>query len=157
MEEEERTGEERLLAALAHGSIVIAAPAPAVSLLVWFAQRDRSPFTAFQALQAAVYQIAGLLVATSCWICWSLLYTLSLIPIINSASSSDDPPLIFWLGLASMILPFGVMGLWWLYGLIGGIACGMGRDFRYLLLGQWLQRYLDRGQQTGENEQDKLT
>ena len=33
----------------------IAAPAPAVSLLVWLAQRDRSPYCAFQALQAATF------------------------------------------------------------------------------------------------------
>jgi len=143
--ENEVTREERLLAALAHGGIVVGGPAPAVSLLVWLAQKDRSDYTAFQALQAAVYQLLGLLVAVTAWSCWTLFYLSSLIPLVNSSAQTDQPPLIFWIGLGSMVLPAGVMALWWLYGLVGAVACGLGRDFQYLLLGRWLRRYLIRG------------
>jgi len=41
-----------------------------------------------------------------------------------------------------MIVPLGLMGLWMLYGLWGAWRAFQGRDFRYIVVGRMLERYM---------------
>ena len=66
---------------------------------------------------------------------------LSMIPMISMAeSSASGPPPLFYIGLGSMIIPFIVMLILWLYGLWGAVRVWGGHDFRYALIGGWLER-----------------
>ena len=38
---------------------VVAALAPLIAIIVWATQKGKSPFVAFQSLQALVYQLGG--------------------------------------------------------------------------------------------------
>jgi hypothetical protein len=49
---------------------------------------------------------------------------------------------VFFISLGLMIVPLGLMGLWMLYGLWGAWRAIQGRDFRYIILGRMLERYL---------------
>ena len=66
------TQDERVMAAVAHATIIFSAVGLIGPLIIWGTQREKSPFLAFQALQAAVYHItliiAGL-VCGACYIC----------------------------------------------------------------------------------------
>ncbi|HEX6384508.1 MAG TPA: DUF4870 domain-containing protein [Anaerolineae bacterium] len=133
----QRTQEERLLAALAHAAIITGAMAPVAGILIYLTQKEKSAYAAGQALQAAVYQLLGLLVIIIAWACWGGFYALTFIPLIRNAEQYQDaPPPIFWLGLGSMICPFIVMGLWGLYGLYGALRAWAGADFRYAFVGR---------------------
>jgi uncharacterized Tic20 family protein len=142
---EQFTQEERLLAALAHVAVVAGAIAPIAGIVIYLTQKEKSAYAAGQALQAAVYQLLGLLVIIVVWSCWGFFYALSFIPIIaNIDQYQDAPPPIFWVGLGSMIIPFIAMGLWGLYGLYGGLRAWQGADFRYAVVGRLVAERLDR-------------
>jgi uncharacterized Tic20 family protein len=140
------THNERTLAALAHASVLLnlfsgfgGAIAAAV---IWATQKDKSPYVAFQALQAVAYQLVGLLVFGLAWCCWLLFYFATWIPMIAQIEQNPEaaPPPLFWIGLFSMVCPMLVMGAWALFGLWGALQAYRGRDFEYPLLGGWLRR-----------------
>jgi uncharacterized Tic20 family protein len=142
----EATPNERLLSAAAHASIVLGfftnfVGGIVAAGLIWLSQRERSRWVAFQALQALIYQVIGLMVWIIAFGCWFLFYMASFIPIIAQAERyRAGPPPIFWAGLGSLCLPFILMGLWMLYGLYGAVRAYSGVDFRYILIGDWLAR-----------------
>jgi uncharacterized Tic20 family protein len=141
--QEAYTQEERLLAALAHVAVLTGAIAPVAGILIYLTRKEKSAYAAGQALQAAVYQLLGLLVMIIAWSCWGFFYALTFIPIIRYADQYQDaPPPIFWVGMGSMIIPFMVMGLWGLYGLYGGWRTWQGADFRYAIVGRLVSEKL---------------
>ena len=134
--------ESRLLAALSHGSIFLQGAGIIVGLVVYLTQREKSKYAAFQALQAAVFQLVSMLFIVVMWIAWTFFYFLTLIPVIQMAESAPDapPPPIFWVGMGSMAIPFAVMIVIGLYGLWAAIRSLQGKDFRYLILGSALEK-----------------
>jgi uncharacterized Tic20 family protein len=134
--------EERILAALAHGSALLFGMGIVAAVVVWVTHKDRSRYVAFQALQALVYQAAGLLLQILAWCCWMAIYFASFIPLVAAAETANEPPMFFLLSLLLMVVPFALMGLWILGGLWGTVRVLQGREFRYLMLGPQLQRWL---------------
>lgn len=140
---------ERTLAGLAHASVLLGAFTNGVggtiaALLIWATQREKSAYAAWQALQAAVYQLLGIAVFSITWCCWLVFYFATWIPLFASIEQDPDvlPP-IFWVGLGSMIIPLAIMGLWTLYGLWGAVQAFQGKPFRYAFVGSWVERYLN--------------
>jgi uncharacterized Tic20 family protein len=133
------TMEERLMAALSHAAVIVSGPGILVGVIIWLTQRDKSPFASRQGLQAAVYQLLGMIVIIALWILWAGFYFLSMIPLIIAANQNQDPPLIFFLGLGAMVIPFAFMIIWALYGLWGALMTLQGRDFKYAIIGRLLQ------------------
>ena len=142
MNMENKSTENRLLAALAHGSVFAQGVGILVGVLVYITQRDRSRYAAFQALQAAVYQLINFIITIGLWLVWGLFYGLSMIPLIQQANTNPDaaPPAIFWISLISMVIPLFYMVLIGLYGLWGAVRTWQGKDFRYFLIGSWLEK-----------------
>ncbi len=134
--------ENRLLGAIAHGSVVAQGVGILVGVVVYLYQRERSRYTANQALQAAVYQLIILIIVIGMWIVWGVFYGISLIPLIQQAQTMPDapPPPIFWIGMASFVIPLTFMVIAGLYGLWGAFQTWQRKDFRYVLLGTWLEK-----------------
>jgi len=131
--------EERLLAAMVHGAVVVTGAGIIVGVLVWLTQKEKSPYAAAQAMQAAVYQLLGTIAIVVSWTAYSILVLIATLPIIQHPSQYEDtPPPLFWLSMASMLIPFAIMAVWWLYGLWGALQCWRGKDFRYALIGRRL-------------------
>jgi uncharacterized Tic20 family protein len=130
------------MAALAHGSALLFGMGIIAAVVIWVTQKDSSRYVAFQALQALVYQLAGILVQMIAWCCWTALYFASFIPLIAVAEAGGEPPFIFFASMMLMFVPLGLMGLWILGGLWGAVRALQGRDFRYLLIGDQLERWL---------------
>jgi hypothetical protein len=145
--------EDRLLAALAHAAIITGMIAPIAGLLIYITQKEKAAYAAQQGLQAAIYQLLGLLVMILAWACWGVFYTISLVPLMANADKYNDaPPPIFWIGLGSMICPFIVMAIWGLYGLWGAVRAWMGADFRYLVIGQLVENRMQNGAAVSEGK-----
>jgi uncharacterized Tic20 family protein len=142
MNEAKPSQDERTMAALAHGSVILFGMGAIAAILIWMTQKEKSRYVAFQALQATAYQLVGVLVSIVSWCCWMALYFLSFIPLVAAAETSSDPPAVFWLAMFLMFVPLGLMGLWILGGLWGAVRGLQGRDFRYILIGQQLERWL---------------
>ncbi len=135
-----RSQDERLMAALAHGSVVLTGPGIVVGVLIWLTQKEKAAYAAAQAMQAAVYQLIGFALMMAAWVGWTVLFMLSLIPaMVNPAAFESDPGPLFWISMLLMVVPLGIMVVWWLYGLWAALRCWQGEDFRYLLLGQALR------------------
>ncbi len=135
------TAENRLLAALAHGSVITQGLGLLAGVIVYVNQREKSRWAAFQALQAAVYQLITMLVAIGLWIVWGVFYTISFLPMIQQPGLYEDsPPPLFWIALISTVIPMLFMLMMGLYGLWGALQTWRGKDFRYAVIGSWLER-----------------
>jgi uncharacterized Tic20 family protein len=137
MEHSEHTTEQRLLGALAHAGIITQGLGLIVGVVVYATQRDKSEYVAFQGLQAAVFQALSLLVVILSWVVWTACFLLALIPLV--AAGGDEPGLLFWLLNLSWVLPLGVMGIFGVMGLVGALRVWQGAEFRYPVVGPWLE------------------
>jgi uncharacterized Tic20 family protein len=139
------TIDERLLAGIAHGSILVFGWGILAPVLVYFTQRDKSRYVAFQALQAMAYQI---LFMAAYWLLAILTFiVMTFLQIFGFAAAAalESDVLLTLASLAPLLVILaliGLTGLLWLLGLAGGVACLFGAGFKYPLLGGWLERYL---------------
>jgi len=148
------TTDERRMAALAHGSILLTfvvsvttgglatLAAVLVPLFIWFLYRERSAYVAFHALQATVFQLALLALSLAAtvavgavlvvvWVVTGLLSLLLvgvlLVPVAIVLSVVG--------GLAVALIPLAGLG----YGLFGAWEVYNGADFRYRWVADWLE------------------
>lgn len=136
--------DDKIMAALAHGSIFLAFLGPVIPLVVWISQRRKSRYVRFHALQAMGYQallfwlwIAGIILIVALTIC--LAFPLSIFILKDSDNAGIVP---FIIQIFIFISIFGLMGLSFLTGILGAVFCLLGREFRYPIIGKWLERHL---------------
>lgn len=127
------------LAALAHGSTLLNLVFPGLgilaALLIWLNVKERSRYAGFQSLQALAFQVAvllatllgGILVAVG-WVVSGLLAAVLVGCLLM--------PFALLLTIAVGLVP--IAGL--VYGLVGAYEVYYGHDFRYWLVGEWLER-----------------
>jgi len=133
------SSEERLMAAIAHASVVVFGPGILVGVFIWLTQKEKAAYASNQGLQAAVFQLVGMILTMVMWVAWGIFYALTWIPFVQNPELLDGPPPpIFWIGMISMVVPLLVMLAWSLYGLGGALQAFRGRDFRYALIGKLL-------------------
>jgi uncharacterized Tic20 family protein len=147
------SAEERNWAAIAHASVLLSmlvgiATAGIGSLLlvliplgIYAAYRQKSRYVAYQALQATVFQLAGLIVyvvglillivlTVAAWLIAGLL-TVVLVGVLLMPVAVVVTVVLVVFALA---FPLALMG----YGLYGAVQTGQGKDFRYTIIGDWL-------------------
>jgi len=152
-EETRETGsaiqDERVMAAIAHATVIFSALGLIGPLIIWGTQKEKSPFVAFQALQAAAYQfllLLGGLLAGALYMCSFLS-----LPVTALLSLPFDERAALCFPFLGFSCTFGVLFLLmlaWLayvgYGLFAAVSVLQGNDFRYVFLGPRLERYLER-------------
>lgn len=143
--DEHLTQEERLLAAVAHAGILVPVTGIIAPLLIWLTQRERSPKVKFHAIQATVYQalpVLALVIYMGCFMC---AFGFTMLAAMFPASSGDGA-LVAFVNLFPMLIFFAVLFIFMIYGIVGAVRVFQGADFRYVIIGRWLERYLDRDQ-----------
>jgi hypothetical protein len=126
---------DRLSAAFAHWLIIVAVISFAIVLtwlpttILWVREIRRSCWTAFQALQAAVYQCFVSVVTT---------------PFFRWRDTGEMLQPTYYRTLAAVAavsmgiaISVGVLGV--VYGIVAGLTLLTGRDFRYYRLGRFLE------------------
>lgn len=138
--------DDRIMAALAHVSILLPFWGMVASILIWVSQKEKSQYVRFQALQALTYHLLIILMwiaGSACYMC-SFFGTFFLVP-FGAAAESEPPPLLF-ISIFFPMLVFGGMFAGWflmiLYGLVGAVMAVQGKDFRYFIIGNRLERFL---------------
>ena len=135
------SSEERLMAAISHAAVVVFGPGILVGVFIWLTQKEKAVYASKQGLQAAVFQLVGMILTMGMWVLWGIFYALTWIPFVNNPELLDGPPPpIFWIGMISMVVPLLVMLAWSLYGLWGAVQAFRGQDFRYMLIGKLLPK-----------------
>ena len=141
------TQDERLIATLAHASAFLPMMGVLAPLAIWITQKEKSPFVAFHALQALIYQAGVLLVVSAGMCCYLLSFAATFAGVLLSAppSSPDGfdpllsaflpPLLVFGTILVTSVFLTG-------YALVGALMTAMGKPFRYLVIGSRVKRYL---------------
>jgi uncharacterized Tic20 family protein len=153
------TQDERILAALAHASIILPFWGLIGSIVIWATQREESAFVGFQALQGVAYQmilVLGAFVGGACYAC-SFFGLFLLMPVgILAAEGMADPfaaggLVAVLVTFATTFFPFCIMSLFVLigfafvlYGLYGAVRVLQGHHFRYAVVGRRLEEYLNR-------------
>jgi uncharacterized Tic20 family protein len=156
----EPTQDERVMAALAHASVILPFWGMIGAIVIWATQKDKSPFVRFQALQGVAYQLCLVLCGFLCFACYMCTFfgmslgTFLLLPvgIFAAEGASEAEGIIGMLvGMLPAFSPFCVFGLiilvglsFVLYGLYGAVRVLQGEDFRYVIIGRRLEQYLSR-------------
>jgi len=100
---------------------------PVVALVIYLVYKDRSRYVAYHSMQSFVMQliawVGGGIVAGILWAISSVL-TVVLIGC-----------LIMPIALLFSLLPLAAL----VYGIIGGVQCNQGQDFKYWLVGDWVR------------------
>lgn len=136
-----------MLAAICHASILMPTTGIAIPILVWATQKEKSPFLRFQALQAAAYHLVWTLLNMVGGILYVLSFVGMFVPVLFTPFVTED--VLAMMMLAGMSLPVFAIGVLLLfslggigYGLVAALLTGLGRPFRYPLLGHWLEASL---------------
>lgn len=125
--------DERTWAMLAHLSVLLNLVTGflgvGVALIIYLVYKDRSRYVAYQAMQAFLMQLifwagGGLLIG----VMWAIVGALSAILV-------GILLIPFALVLTFVFLLFPVVAV--IYGIVGGIRCSNGEDFRYWLVSDW--------------------
>ncbi|MFN2188230.1 MAG: DUF4870 domain-containing protein [Candidatus Promineifilaceae bacterium] len=134
--------EERTMAALAHGSILLGIFTSGIggifaALIIWLNQREKSVYAARQALQALVYQTSVLLLSFIGFCLWGILFIMMFLPpmIANPELYQYTPPATMWVGMCLLVCPFGIWAATVLYGVWAAVRCLSGADFQYPVIG----------------------
>lgn len=123
--------DERTWAMLAHLSVLLNLITGFLgvlgALLIYLILKDRSKYVAYHSLQSFVMQLiawlGGGIVAGVAWAISGALTTV----VIGC--------FLMPIALAFSLLPVAAL----VYGIVGGIQCSQGRDFRYWLVGDWVR------------------
>ncbi len=127
--------EERTWAMLAHLSVLLNLVTGffgvGAALLIYLLYKDRSRYVAYQALQSFFFQLifwagGGFLIGAT----WTVVGMLSVVII-----GIFLIPVAILLTILFLVMP----ALAIVYGIIGGLQCSDGEDFRYWLIGDWVE------------------
>ncbi|MBI3176088.1 MAG: DUF4870 domain-containing protein [Chloroflexi bacterium] len=150
---ENPTSEEKVLAALAHGSVLFAWFGPIAPTILWITQRKKSKYVRFHALQAMGYQALGfwgwILGVIAAFI--GMFGVTFLAALVLDANQMKSSAIEIFLQFFMILSIFGLWGFFFLGGLAGAVFCMTGHDFRYPIIGPWLKNKLFADQVTDED------
>ncbi len=142
---------DKIMAALAHISAVLPLIGVIAPTIIWATQKDKSEYVGFQALQAVAYQLVMILawfIGMGCYMI-SFLTTFLTIPFSGGTSEANPPSSpLFMVGFIFPFLVFGLIfiggAIFVIYGIIGAINVFQGKNFRYIIIGNYLTNYLQK-------------
>lgn len=138
--------DERILAALAHGAILLPVYGVLVPAIIWITQKEKSRYVSFQSLQALAFHITLIFLYMAGMLCYFISFIGMFGGMFIAEGSQND-------GLAALsgFFPFAVLGGFFcvgiffvIYGAIGAILSLVGKDFRYVLIGNFLESRLQK-------------
>jgi uncharacterized Tic20 family protein len=115
----------------------------------WSEQRSKSKYASFQCLQALGYQSLGYTI----WILVTLIIVMftSIGAVVGIANVENLQEEMIGIMIAHTTLMFGLIGVYFALPITAAVACALGKDFHYPLMGKRLARYVgyDLGSEQG--------
>jgi uncharacterized Tic20 family protein len=137
------TTEDRVWAVFAHLSALAFGMGILLPVVGWSDQRRTSNYASFQCLQALGYQSVGFTLWVLSYLVMIILGSILLLLTLRSDGGGNQDLIQAPAMIAFFILLVGFFALYLLFPIIAGIACALGKDFRYPILGDRLARYLE--------------
>ena len=135
--------EQRLLAALSHASVFFAGIGIVVPIVVYVTQQAKSKSTTFHALQALVYQLVGMVLTFLFPVCLvGLVFITAFVPTLTESAVTFEQYMgvnLIFMSAAILALMLGGIAFI-IYGMIGAVQAYQGKDFRYALIGRWVEK-----------------
>jgi uncharacterized Tic20 family protein len=139
------TAEHRIWAVLSHLSAITLGVGILLPIIGWSEQRQKSNYVAFQCLQALGYQSLGFTI----WALFSALavtiFTIVILMVLDKLTGNDGNPdvlMTLWMIIFAVAI-LVLFGVYFILPIIAAIACVLGKDFHYPILGNRLVRYLE--------------
>jgi uncharacterized Tic20 family protein len=146
--------EERVWAVIAHLSAIAMGIGILLPVVGWSESRRKSKYASFHSLQALGYQTLGYTI----WILVTLVFlVVSSIGAVAAVTNLENVEQeIMAIVAAHSTLTFGLIAAYFILPVIGAIACGLGREFRYPFMGSRLAKYLGYDSTGSDEETDWL-
>jgi uncharacterized Tic20 family protein len=146
--------EERVWAVLSHLSALAFGMGLFLPIIGWSEQRRKSNYASFQCLQALGYQSLGYTV----WLLTTLVVVMALsiasvAGLVNAEFSQEE---LMAFVFSHVAITFGLIGVYFVLPVIAAVACALGKDFRYPILGNRLAHYLGYSPVSEEGERTWL-
>ncbi|HEX6035926.1 MAG TPA: DUF4870 domain-containing protein, partial [Anaerolineales bacterium] len=122
-------------------------------VLGWSDQRRKSNYASFQCLQALGYQSVGFTVWVLSYLVIIILGAIILIATLGSNRWANPGVLQTPGVIIFFILVFGLFALYCVFPIIAAVACALGKDIRYPIMGDRLARYV--GYEPGQTLEDQ--
>ena len=136
--------EERIWAVFSHLSAFAFGMGLLLPVIGWSEQRRKSKYASFQCLQALGYQSLGYTVWMLSYFLLMVILLLVMVLGIGVAGNNNGmmgTELAVWMVFFYAVI-FISLGGYFLLPIIAAISCGLGREFRYPIMGNRLARYL---------------
>jgi uncharacterized Tic20 family protein len=148
------TTENRIWTVLSHLAALTFGVGILLPILGWSDQRRKSNYASFQTLQALGYQSLGYTVWLLTYLVIIILASIIVLVMAGAEDGSRDPnaALAPWTIIFSVVM-LGFLALYLLLPVIAAVACALGKDFRYPIMGDRLARYL--GYKTIQNPEEQ--
>jgi uncharacterized Tic20 family protein len=138
------TTEDRIWAVFAHLSALSFGMGILLPVVGWSDQRRKSNYASFQCLQALGYQSVGFTVWVLSYLVIVILASIILLVIFETQGNSQGSNVALSPGLIIfLIIVFGAFAVYFVLPILAAVACALGRDFRYPVIGDRLARYLE--------------
>ncbi len=141
-EEKYPSSDEKIMAGLANGAVILPMWGLIVAVLIWLLQREKSEFVRQQGMQAIAWQGAQIAVMFGGIILYMGSFFLMMGGMFMVDPTGAEPPFFFF-------FPFLMMGCLFLFqfvfiivGIWGGVRSFQGNDFSYPLIGTRVRGYL---------------
>jgi tetratricopeptide (TPR) repeat protein len=129
------TSDERILAALSHGGIILSVIGLLLPAIVWITQREKSRYVAFHSLQALGFQLLA-----AGFSLFSGIFTI-ICNLISSTGFTQANTLIPWFTILIGVFAL-IQVIFIIRGFMGAIASLLGKPFRYLWISRKLEKFL---------------
>lgn len=153
-EAETPTPDERLMSALAHISVLLPLMGVIAPIVIYITQKEKSRYIAFQSLQAMTYQfviIIGWFLSWGCYMCSFFGIFGGLMLAAATEASVPEEAMVLFTGLSPLLVLGAIMIIGFafiIYGVVGAFNAFQGKPFRYLLIGDRVERFMQSGTET---------
>lgn len=146
--------QDRVWAVISHLSVLAFGIGIALPVVGWADQRRKSNYASFQSLQALGYQSLGFTFWILSYLAVIILASIVLLAMFGWGDTSRgdiDPAFTPWIVII-LVLLLGLFAIYFVLPIVAVVACALGRDFRYPIMGDRLARYLeyDLAQNSGD-------
>lgn len=132
--------EERVWAVLSHLSALALGMGILLPVMAWSEQRRKSNYATFQSLQALGYQSLGYTVWLLITLVVVMITGIGAVITFSNVEKLEEEILAVVIGHTALM--FGLFGVYFILPVIAAVACTLGKDFRYPIIGNRLARYL---------------
>jgi uncharacterized Tic20 family protein len=147
------SNEERIWAVLAHLSALAFGMGLLLPVVGWWEQRRKSKYVAFHSLQALGYQSLGFTIWLLGYLLFIVLIVIVMLVVFIAVGDGNEDTLvasIIGFDILLVLMVFGSLGVYLLLPVVAAISCGLGKDFRYPILGTRLAKYLEYAPETDD-------